>query len=278
MSLESTVTEIDNNHESDKKGEADTLIAKHNVIFDILCRKVMGNTLDEFDKDDILSPSTGNLNIDGFKLEEPESNTIDQFKLDKPESNTIESTSLDVNIDVIKKQQQEEDDDIELCAQCENIAKWFEKETDIPFCSIECQQKVRQPEGYVCLISMKESIMNDVSSIDYNIDLYNHNNIHIIIQMIRPSSSSALEYMRRLKYDEETTDDLKIERHEKELRIIRAEQGLGKIILYDIDKERRKIFYISSKKGDQIIIPRMTYYSISNHSDTTLKLSIICIT
>jgi hypothetical protein len=184
------------------------------------------------------------------------------------------------------------------CSLCECDAKFEDEETHAVYCSAECRDKARQPERLAVLISTKLSL-NDIvypgggdatapyggadqkttsigETVVYQSTPQMESGVHVCMLY---AQFKPVTYNSELVENEDGSivfpeEEVIFLRHDRELCLLRVEQGLAEVTLYDSDKKPRISYFMTSALGDQTVVPSRTYYTIKNRDEAiTLKVS-----
>jgi hypothetical protein len=182
------------------------------------------------------------------------------------------------------------------CSLCECDAKFEDEETHAVYCSPGCRDKARQPERLAVLISTKLSL-NDIAypedtahaKTPYGGDA-SQKTMSIGESLVYGTESGGCVRMLYAQFKPVTYNSELVEnedgsivfpeeevvflRHTRELCVLRVEQGLAEVTLYDSEKKPRITYFMTSALGDQTVIPSLTYYTVKNRDEAiTLKVS-----
>ena len=185
------------------------------------------------------------------------------------------------------------------CSLCDQVARFEDDETHTIYCSDTCRDKIKCPEKVIFLLCTKqclETITPPPSTLvggdsrqmtktigerlvyatpeDAATAACCGVNVRILFSQFTP-----VNYNADLEENEEgfivfPEDENILVCHEKELCILRVEQGRAEVTLFDYDKKPRVTYNLTATLAHQLIIPDRTYYAIKNREETiTLKVS-----
>ena len=181
------------------------------------------------------------------------------------------------------------------CEQCENTAQFRHPKTHAVYCSDTCCDRAYEPEATVLVMTTKKRMNllvlplsgRRVETIVYekcSSDVAQPPALQLVFIKLAPLKPTGMivdEHGELIFLDDDDDDDdeavsnTAMTRHTSQLCMLRVEeQGVAKIEIFDAEKNLRVIHNVSHTQSNQCIIPRNTFYRVSNSSETSpLKLS-----